>query len=69
MIIYSRLNGKLKMNGNLIFLVPKICHEVKFRYFQYNINNNILVTYSFLANINKIESGERSYCKEQPEKK
>ena len=32
------------------------------------INNNILVTNSFLAKINKIDSGVCSYCKEQPEK-
>ena len=40
----------------------------KFQDFQYKINNNILVTNSFLAKINKIDSGVCSYCKEQPEK-
>ena len=50
------------------FLSTKKWHEVKLRDFQYKINNNILVTNSFLAKINKIDSGVCSYCKEQPEK-
>ena len=47
------------------FLSTKKWHEVKFRDFQYTINNNILVTNSFLA---KINGGVCSYCKEKPEK-
>ena len=50
------------------FLSTKKWHEVKLRDFQYKINNTILVTNSFLAKINKIDSGVCSYCKDQPEK-
>ena len=50
------------------FLSTKKQHEVNLRDFHYKINNNILVTNSFLAKINKIDSGVCSYCKEQPEK-
>ena len=35
------------------FLSTKKCHEVKLRDFQYKIKNNILVTNSYLAKINK----------------
>ena len=52
----------------LYFLNIKQWHEVKIRDFQYKINNKILVTNSFLANINKIDSELCTYCKEQPEK-
>ena len=54
------------MNGNFTFVVPKMARS-KLRDFQYKINNNILVTNSFLAKIHKIDSGVCSYCKEQPE--
>ena len=50
------------------FLSTKKWHEVKVRDFQYNINNNILVTNTFLAKIYKFDIGVCSYCKEQPEK-
>ena len=43
-------------------LSTKKWHEVKLRDFQYKINNNTLVTNSFLAKINKIHSGVCSYC-------
>ena len=52
----------------LYFLNIKQWHEVKIRDFQYKINNKILVTNSFLAKINKIDSELCTYCKEQPEK-
>ena len=48
----------------LYFLNIKQWHEVKIRDFQYKINNKILVTYSFLAKINKIDSDLCTYCKE-----
>ena len=50
------------------FLSTQKWHEVKLRDFQYKINNNILVTNSFLVKTNKIDSGVCSYYKEQPEK-
>ena len=43
-------------------------NEVKLRDFQYKINNKILVTNSFLFEINKIDNEMCSYCQEQPEK-
>ena len=51
----------------LYFSNIKHWHEVQIRDFQYKINNKILVTNSFLARINKIDSGMCSYCNEQPE--
>ena len=52
----------------LYFLNLKQWHEVKIRDFQYKVNNKILVTNSFIAKINKIDSELCTYCKEQPEK-
>ena len=52
----------------LYFLNIKQYHEVKFRDFQYKINNRILVSNSFLFKINKIDSDVCTYCREQPEK-
>ena len=46
----------------------KTVAEVKIRDFQYKINNKILVTNSFLAKINKVDSELCTYCKEQPDK-
>ena len=48
-------------------LSTKKWHEVKLQDFQYKINNHILVKSSFLAKINKNDSGVCSFCKEQPE--
>ena len=50
------------------FLSTKKWHEVNLRDFQYKINDSILVTNSFLAKLNKIDSGVCSYCKDKPEK-
>ena len=41
--------------------------EIKLKDFQYKINNKILVTNSFLRNINKIDSNLCSYCQLQEE--
>ena len=61
--------GEIRENEwKLYFLNIKQWHEVKFCDFQYKINNKILVINSFLFKINKIDSEECSYCKEQPEK-
>ena len=52
----------------LYFLNIKQWHKVKFRDFQYKVNNKIFVTNSFLFKINKIDSDVCTYCMEQPEK-
>ena len=41
--------------------------EIKLKYFQYKINNKILVTNSFLRKINKIDSNICSYSQLQEE--
>ena len=52
----------------LYFLNIKQYHEVKFRDFQYKINNKIRVTISFLFKISKIDNDVCTYSREQPEK-
>ena len=57
--------GDIRENEwKLYFLNIKQWHEVKFRDFQYKINNNILVTNSFLFKNNTIDTEMCSYCKE-----
>ena len=57
-----------KNEWKMYFRSIKQWHEVKLRDFQYNINNKILVTNSFLFEINKIDCEKCPYCMEQPEK-
>ena len=52
----------------MYFQEIKQLHEVKLRDFQYNINNKILVTNSFLFKINKTDSPICTYCIEHSEK-
>ena len=47
--------------------VIKSLKEVKFKDFQYKVNNKILVTKSFLYRINKIDNNLCEYCHRQAE--
>ena len=47
--------------------VIKSLNKVKFKDFQYKVNNKILVTKSFLDGINKIDNNLCEYCHRQAE--